>query len=190
MRILNAEAIEAMSQDTVPLVQLVRFDFPAETLGLNTSNRNFTYGGVEYRGAAGLGSIATIEDSPGEIKGLVFTLNGAASEMVALALDNSDEWQGTPITVGTAVLDQNYQIVDVLDDWVGFGDVMSLSEDGESCTLQATAESSAVDLTRSTPLTYSLADQRAIDPTDLGFSLIASQIEQPIVWPTKEWYYK
>lgn len=190
MKILTPQLIAALSQPVVPLVQLVKFDFATGTLGLNTSNMAITWDGVVYQGALGLGSISPIEDGPGEIKGLNLTLNGGPAELIALALDSADQWQGTPVSIWTAVLDSNYQLVGVELDWSGTGDVMGISEDGEKCTISATAESSAVDLLRSNVLHYSQADQYQFDATDLGFNHVVDKSDEPIVWPAKEWYYK
>ena len=190
MKVLTTALATALSNKTVPLVQLVKFEFGNNVLGLNTSNFTIDWGGVSYAGAAGLGTISPVDDSPGEIKGITLTLNGAPAEMVALALDSSDEWQGAPVTVYTAVLDENYKIAGVTLDWSGFGDVMSIAEDGEKCTIAATAESSAVNLLRSTVLHYSAADQSAIDATDLGFNMVTDKSDEPVVWPAKEWFYK
>ena len=190
MKTLTPQLIAALSQPVVPLVQLVKFAFKGGTMGLNSSNVNFDHAGVEYRGAGGLGTVTPSEDSAGEVKGITLTLNGAPASMVALALDGSNEWQGTPIEVHTAVLDQDYQVAGVLTDWTGFGDVMGISEDGEKCTIQATAESSAVDLIRSKSALYNNPDQQRIDPTDRGLEYVTDKSDEPIVWPAKAWYYK
>lgn len=190
MRSLPTAATAALSQPAVPLVQLVRLRFPGGDVALNTSNWTLVWDGVTYHGAAGLGDIATIVDGPGEVKGLQFSLAGVSAAMVSLALDDAAEWQGVPIEIRTAILDSSYQVVDAPMEWSGLGDTMSLSEDGETCAVTATAESSAVDLLRGHPLTYSDADQQSLYPGDRAFEYVASQADQPVVWPAKEWFYK
>lgn len=191
MRSLSAPTLAALAQPEVPLVQLILLQFPGGTVALNSSNWNIVWGGHTYLGASGLGEIAAIEDGAGEVKGLQFTLSGVSAASVSLALDDSGEWPGTPITIRTAVLDAaTGQVVDAPLDWVGRGDTMGLSEDGATCRVTATAESTAVDLLRGSPLTTSHADQQSVSPTDRAFEFVAKQADQPVVWPAKEWFYK
>ena len=189
MKTLSSELLAALQAPVVPLVQLVQLQFAAGTVALNTSNWDLTFEGDTYRGAYGLGTISPIEDAPGEIRGLQFELSGASAAAIALALDGSDEWQGTPVRILTALLDPStYQILDVGQEWTGLGDTMNIQEDGETAIVQATAESTAVDLLRGVPLTYSDADQKALYPADRAFELVVSQTGQPVVWPAKEWF--
>lgn len=190
MRGLTTPAATALGQPAVPLVQLLRMRFPSGDVALNSSNWTIVWGGVTYQGAAGLGDVSPISDSPGEVKGLQFTLSGVSAAMVSLALDDAAEWQGVPIEIRTAILGSSYQVVDAPLEWSGLGDTMGLSEDGEACTVTATAESSAVDLLRGHPLTYSDADHQSLHPGDRAFEYVTSQADQPVVWPAKEWFYK
>jgi hypothetical protein len=191
MRSLSSPTLAALAQPEVLLVQLILLQFPSGTLALNSSNWHLTWDGIIYQGASGLGEISAIEDSPGEVKGLQFTLSGASAASISLALDDASEWPGTPITIRTAVLSAaTGQIVDAPLDWVGRGDTMGISEDGGTCRVTATAESTAVDLLRGSPLTTSHADQQSVSPGDRAFEYVASQADQPVVWPAKEWFYR
>lgn len=190
MRSLSGPAVAALGQPTVPLVQLVLLSF-SPPIALNTSNWDLTFGGVVYKGAYGIGSISEIEDSPGEIKGLQFTLSGVDSANISLAMDDAAVVQGTPVTIRTAVLDgSTYQIVDAPIEWSGTLDTMSIVEDGDTCTIQVTAESSAVDLLRGSALTYSNADQQALYPGDRAFEYVLPQSNSPFVWPSRDWFIK
>ncbi len=189
MRSLGAPVLAALSQGSVALVQLIELAF-SSPVRLNTSTMNITFGGNTYTAAAGLGQIGAIEDSPGEIKGLQFTLSGVAASSISLALDSADEWQGVPVTIRTAILDAEYQVVDAPIEWTGTGDTMSLSEDGETAVVTATAESSAVDLLRGHPLTTSDVDQQTVSPGDRAFEYVTSQADQPVVWPSREWFMR
>jgi len=190
MRALAAPTVAALAQPAVPLVQLIHLAFPSGAIALNSSTWNLEWAGVTYLGAYGLGTVSAIEDGPGEVRGLQFRLSGVAAEQVALALDGADEWQGVAVTVRTAILNADYQVVDAPVDWTGYGDTMGISEDGGTAVVEATAESSAVDLLRGNPSTYSDADQRAIYPADRAFEYVVSQADQPVVWPAKSWFYK
>jgi hypothetical protein len=187
---LSTAATQALAASTVNVTQLLLLEFPSETVALNSSNLDLEYGGITYKGAYGMGGISEIQDAPGEIKGVQFVLNGGSADLIALALDESKQWQGTPVTIRTAILNENYEIVDAPTIWIGKGDVMSISEDEGATTIQATAESSAVDFMRGDPLVYNDADQQVLYPGDLGFNLILSQVDKQVVWPARSWYYK
>lgn len=190
MKTLTSSAVQALSSGTVNVVQLLLLQFTGSSIALNTSNFDFDYGGITYKGAYGMGSISEVDDSPGEIKGIQFTLNGGSADLISLALDDAKLWQGTPVTLRTAILSDDYVILDAPTTWIGFGDTMSIAEDDSTTMIHATAESSAVDFMRSDPLVYNHADQQVLYPSDLGFNLILSQIDKQVVWPAKSFFYK
>ena len=193
MRSLGASTLTALAQSSVPIVQLVALQFSTNggtDIFLNTSNWNIVYGGNTYLGAYGLGSIGAVDDSPGAIKGLQLTLSGAAASAVALALDGSDQWQGTPVVIRTAILGANYAVTEAPIEWTGRGDVLSLSEDGQTATITATAESTAVDLLRGSAMTYSDGDQQSLYAGDLAFAYVVDQADKPVIWPSKEYFQK
>jgi hypothetical protein len=191
VKTLSGGVLSVLAGPSVPLVQLIRMDFTSGTIAMNTSNLTLTWGGYTYTGASGLGTIQAINDAPGEVKGLQFTMSGVSANAVSLALDGADEWQGTPVTILTAILDPStYAVLDAETEWTGLGDTMTLTEDGDQCTVSATAESSAVDLLRGIPLTYTDADQQTLHPGDSAFMYVNQQSEQPIVWPDRQYYVK
>ena len=187
MRSLGAPAIAVLNGQTVLMVQLVYLGF-VSPIGLNLSNFDIVYSGTTYKGAGSIGAVSEIDDSPGEIKGLTFSLSGVDPAYIALALDDAAVVQGTPCHIRTALLDSNYQVVDAPLDWSGRLDTMSITEDGETCTISVTAESTAVDLLKGYASTFSDPDQRAIDPTDRAFEYLNSQVGQPVVWPHRQWF--
>jgi hypothetical protein len=61
-------------------------------------------------------------------------------------------------------------------------DVMTINEQGESCTVSLTAESRLIDLERSRVRRWTSEDQKQIDSTDKGFEFINSLQEAAIQW--------
>lgn len=186
MKSIAAPAAAALNASVLTIVQLVLMQFPGQTIALNSSNRAIDFGGVTYAGAAGLGTISEIVDSPGEIKGLQFEMSGVPVENIALALADETIVQGAPVTIRLAILSQSGQVLDAPIDWTGRMDTMSILEDGATCSISATVESSAVDLLRGNALTTSNADQQFLYPGDRAFEYLLSQANVPIVWPTKQ----
>lgn len=191
MKTVSGDVTTALAATEAAIVQLIKLDFPSGAVLLNTSNWALVWDGDTYLGANGLGTISAIEDAPGEVRGLQFELSGAASAAISLALDGADEWQGTPVTILTALFDMSdYTIIDAGVEFTGLGDTLTIQEDGENAVIQATVESSAVDLLRGVPITYTHADQQVLYPGDLAFQYVNDQADQPIVWPAKEWFRK
>lgn len=187
MKALTSPAAAALSASVLSIVQLVYMQFPGLPVALNSSNRNIVFDGVTYLGANGLGAINAIDDSPGEVKGLSLSMSGVPSDYLALALDDSNIVQGTLLTIRLAILSEAGAVLDAPIDWVGRLDTMSIEEDGDTCTIAVTAESTAVDLLRGTPMTYSNADQQALYLGDRAFEFVNSQTGKPIVWAGKQW---
>ena len=162
----------------------------ADVIALSSSNFNIPFGGVIYKGAYGLATISQIEDSPGEVKGLSFQMAGSSAVSIGLALDGADQWQGSTIRIFTCLLSSNYLVTDAVLEWSGFGDTFSIEESQAGATLNASAESSAVDLLRGSILTISNADQRILFPSDRAFEYITDQVGKPVVWPARAYFLK
>ena len=192
MKSLSPEGVAAIEADFVGLIQMIKFLLPSPVC-LNTSNWDFVFEGDTYRGAYNMGRISQIEDSHGEIKGLQLEMAGSSSEMLSLALDDARVWQRTEIQVRSGIIgliDDVYTLLDAPLVWSGVGDTLNLQEEDGSSIIQATAESKSVDYLRGHLLSYSDVDQQMLYPGDLGMNLIVAQSDRPVVWPTKEFFFK
>lgn len=195
MKSLNAGALSLISAGLITQVLLLKLEFVGGTkVCLNTSNYNFTYSGDSYLGAYGLGTIAAVRDSAGELTGLEFEIGATSSATMTILLDEADQWQGATVTLYTALVSHDdtngYTIEDVGTEFVGYGDTFTLRENASSAWLVATCESSHLDMIRGTPMTYSDGDQKTINANDRFFEFVVSQSDTPVVWPAKEWFYK
>lgn len=189
MRTLSSPVLAALASGSVALVQMVYLDFASVPIALNLSNWDLVWDGITYKGAYGLGSISSVTDKPGEVQGLTLELFGDGATM-ARALDGSNEVQGTMCVIRTAIIETvNYTVVDAPIEWTGYLDTMTVAEDGQQASVSVSAESRAVDLMRGNPSFYSDADQRAIDPTDGAFAYVVDQLDKPLIWPAKAFYY-
>lgn len=189
MKSVSPAFAAALAGPAPTVAQLVAMYFPTGTVALNSMNRDIDLGGLTYRGAAGLGEIGAIKDSAGsEVQGLQFTMSAVAAEILALALADATVVQGTRTVIRLALIGSDGVIIDAPVDWDGYLDTMPISADGQTCTITATAESSAVDLLRGNAMTNSNADQQALYPGDRSMEYIVAQAEVPIVWPTKQYY--
>lgn len=193
MKTLASGVATALASGQVAIVQLVHLAFSSGAAALNTSTWDLVYGGVTYQGAAGLGSISAVTDKPGEVQGITLEIFGDAAN-IALALDASDIVQGTVCTIRTAVVDiSSESAITVLDapaEWVGILDTMSIGEDGQQCGVRVTAESRAVDLLRGTPWRYTTEEQHLVNATDDSFKYVVDQVDKPVIWPAKAFFYQ
>lgn len=191
MKTVSVDAQAAMAAGAVRMALLVLIEFPAGDVALNTSNYPLVWDGTTYQGAYGLGSIAPVRDSAGQVQGLQFELAATSTATVTLALDGSDQWQGAPVTLRVAVIsDSSLTVLDAPVEWAGYGDVFTLRETDQGAVVVASAESAQIDMLRGTPLTYSHADQQSLVPGDRFFEFVTAQADKPVVWPSKEWFYK
>lgn len=191
MKAYSAAVISALENGELPLVAFVRIAFPSGVVALNDSNWHFQWGGDLYKGAAALAGVSPITDGGGEPGGLVFELLEFSSAYIALALDDADEVQGSPIDIRCAILDKaTYQIIDAPIVWRGYADTMQIGEDAKSGSIALTAENKGVDLLRGNPRVYSDGDQQAVWPGDRYYEYVNDQSDKPVIWPSREWFFK
>jgi len=189
MKTLSSPTLAALAGGSVAIVQLIHLNFATPT-ALNTSTWNLDFGGVNYKGAYGLGQISAVTDKPGEVQGITLELFGDAA-IVALALDDADVVQGTVCTIRTAIIETtNYTVLDAPIEWIGTLDTMSIGEDGNSASIRVTAESKAVDMLRGTPMFYSNSDQRTVNAADGSFKYVIDMQDRPVIWPSREFFFK
>lgn len=189
MKTFAEPILPVLASGSVAIVQLLYLGF-ATPICLNVSNWHLDWAGYTYRGAYGLGTISPITDKPGEVQGITLELFGDAAA-VALALDESDLVQGTPCIIRTAIIETDtYTVLDAPVEWAGTLDTMAIAEDGTTASIRATAESRAVDLLRGSTVMYSDADQRLLNPLDASFAYVVDQIDKPIIWPAREYYFQ
>lgn len=191
MKSLAAPVLAALASGSIAIVQLVELVFTSGTIRLNSSNWNLVYGGNTYTGAYGLGSVSPVTDQPGEVQGVTLVLSGGDPVRIALALDDADEVQGAIVRIRTAIISTtDYTVLEAPPDWLGKCDTMSIGEDGQQAEIRVSAESNAVDLLRGTPVTLTEADQQALFPGDRAFEYVVSQIDQPVIWPSREFFFR
>lgn len=186
MRTLSLAEQAALSASTVPWVVLVELHL-SQTLYLCSAGIDLDVGGITYMGTRGLGRIDTVADSPAEIKPLSFELSGVPSTAVATVL--TERVRGRLIRVLSLLLDpETGRPLTPRLRWQGRGDVMALREQGGMATISVTAEHVAADLLRGRPSYWSDAEQRRLYPGDPSLQYMAPQVEQRIVWPSKEFF--
>jgi hypothetical protein len=186
VRTLSGPVLAAIATGRVGLAQFVFADLSVPQY-INTSGWDIDWNGHTWLGGIGIGTIDTIEDSPGEVKGLRFDLSGVPSSLIAVSL--AEPLQGKVCTIYTAIFDLDaFQVLDGYVEWSGFLDTMQLQEQNATAAISVTAEHAGIDLIRARVSKYTAQDQKLIDPADLGFQYVIDQSDQPIVWPAASFF--
>ena len=191
MKTYTPPVLAALGASAVAVVQLLHLNFSSGVVALNLSTWDLVFDGVTYKGAYGLGAISAVTDKPGEVQGITLELAGGPADRITLALDAADVVQGTVCTIRTAIIETTgYTVLDAPIEWLGTLDTMSIAEDGQSASIRITAESRAVALLRGTPSFYAEADQTAISATDHSMQYVVDQVDKPVIWPAKAFFYQ
>jgi len=136
-----------------------------------------------WTGVGTLGSIGAVEETA-ELRatGCVFTLSGADTSVISLAL--SEHVQGRPVTWWLAFFDDNWAMLDApIQVFKGRMDTMEIAEDGPTCIVRLTAENRLIDFERpANPRFYTAEDQKRLYPGDKGLDYVQSLQEKTIYW--------
>jgi hypothetical protein len=132
-----------------------------------------------YTGGGSLISISSIEEGADiGAKGVSMTLTGVSSSILAIALTENYQYRIANIYIGTIASGT----VSSYKAFSGRLDVMTIQEEGETCTINLTAENRLIDLERSRVRRWTSEDQKQIDSSDKGFEFINSLQEAAIKW--------
>jgi len=157
----------------------VELEFDSGTLRLWNGYGDLTFCGNTYTGGGTLIGISAIEEAA-EIgaKGVSMTLTGISSSILSYALTENYKYRIVNIHLGaiTSGTVSSYKV------FSGRMDVMSIAEEGETCTITLTAESRLIDLERPRLRRWTSEDQKALDANDKGFEFVNSLQEGTIKW--------
>lgn len=176
----------AADAGTVYPMLLGAFDFESAPVNVHTGMGDFVYNGITYSGVGDMGGMSAIDESEEtRANGVNFTLNGIPSANVASIL--SDSYRNRTCTVHLALfssLTATSPITAPAVLFVGRMDQATMDDDGETATINLSAESRLVDLQRSRERRYTDEDQRA-NPSytaDLGLQYVAGLQDKELLW--------
>jgi len=182
-----SSAMQAVSTaDVVRPIFLVRMVFDSgETpneLNLWSGVGDLTYDSETYTGVGDLLGISPVtETSDMQASGINVTLTGVKSSLVVIAKDH--EYQGRPLTVLLGAFDASGNLVaDPTVIFSGFMDTMTISESGETSTINIAVENKLIAFERAKVRRYTAEDQKIDYPTDKGFEFVTAIVEKEIIW--------
>jgi len=153
--------------------------FDSGALRLWNGYGDLTIDSNTYTGGGSLIGVSAIEEAA-EIgaKGVSMSLTGISSSILTTALTENYQYRIANIYVGaiTSGTVSSYKV------FSGRMDVMTIAEEGETCTITLTAESRLIDLERPRLRRWTSEDQKALDANDKGFEFVNSLQEASIKW--------
>lgn len=170
---LHSSTATALEQPVVYALNLVYMNFPGGALRLHTGYGTISFGGNDFTGAGNLGQISEIEETTDlRAAGISLALSGVPSELLSKVL--SENIRNRDIKIWFCTCDDQMQIVGtailVFD---GKMDTMAIDDQGQTSSIQVTAESRLIDLARPRTQVYTDEFQRTIDATDNGLEYLA-----------------
>lgn len=183
-RNLSTNTINATSALLVLPIVFVEVAFSSGYLSLHTGYGDLTFNGSTYTGAGGLLGISEVEEDTDTCShGCRFSLNGLDAGMTAAFLQ--EQYQGRPVRAWLAFFNADGSqtlLADPYEFFTGRLDTASMSVDGDSAALEASAESELIDLRRSREQRYTHVNMTRLNPTDKGFEFVEGIQNRAILW--------
>lgn len=205
MRNISTGMLNEFSSGSVNPIILAELYFDAETLRMWTGYGDLDWNGNNYIGGGNLIGFSPIEETEDtEAKGLVASLSGIPSSLIATALLErtrgrpfrlylgaqatatfvaTEDEPGTVLTEdGGRVKLENSLIEYPYRIFSGLMDVMEFTDDAETATIRLSVESALIVGQRAKTRRYTLEDQKKYYPSDLGLEFINQLQDKEIVW--------
>lgn len=205
MRDLTPEMVAEFSGQSVQPVLMAEFFFDSQTIGMFTGYGTLQWGDKEFLGGGNFIGLSPMEETQElEAKGVVLSLNGIPSNLVALALNENvknrpvriylasidtqrrvatEDEPGAVLTEGgdyvlleNNLIDSPYQI------FSGLMDVMEFADSGDTADIRVTAENILLIGQRAKLSRYTDEEQRKRFPDDRGLEFINRLQDREIVW--------
>lgn len=160
----------------------IKFEFESGDFNIWTGNQNKEWENDTYLGAGYILGIERIEESQDlKASSVSFTLSGIFSNVIALALTSN--YQGRPVTMWFAVLDQNGSVLsNPYEVFKGRMDIIAFTDNGETSDFTIKCESNAIDIRKAKARRFTPEDQKLDYPDDKGLEFIPKIQDIEIVW--------
>lgn len=164
---------------------LIELQLASATLRLCSLDFNVEWDGHSWLGLRGAGSIEPIEETPGDVTGMLFTLRGVQESEIAAVL--AEPVQGRTAIIRFAVLDKSTEPPSLVVDpnvWQGLLDVQRFKEAGG--IVSVSAENRLVEWDRPRLLRFTHEDHQRLHPGDNFFKFVPQMVERSIIIFSKE----
>jgi hypothetical protein len=180
-RSLGSALVAEVTADTLKPIVLVKMEFDEGDLNLWNGIGELIWDGDTYAGAGALLGISEIEGTANlQANGVNISLNGIPSAILSLAL--SSDYQNRPASIWLSAIDSDGLLVTPYLIFKGLMDSMTISEDGQDCSINLAIENELVTLERPRVRNYTPEDQGITFSGDKGLDFIASLQNAEITW--------
>lgn len=187
MRNIPAEIITALEASVFRPLFLVEIQFDT-VLRFSSSSGPVTVAGVEYIGAANLGSISSSKENSGlEPNQISIKLAGISD--ASLAAVGTSNYINRPVTVKVAMVDEDGGVIGntAMNYFIGKTDDVKFVY-GQQSAIEITARDRLADWARPKVERNMNADQQAKYPGDRGFEFVGQVTDKKIIWPKGEYF--
>lgn len=161
-------------------IALVEIGFASGTVRLWSGIGDLSWGGNTFNGAGTLGKISPISEAAEmQANGISLTLSGIPTNLLNYCLSEVRPSKKVRVWLG-AMAPDNTVIVDPYLAFVGYTDVPTMEDNGESCSISISCEPRWIDR-RSRVWRYTDQDQSILSPTDTGFRF-TKDCSKPFYW--------
>ncbi len=170
---------EVLKSEVEPVV-FVKMEFTT-TMYVWSGVGAITWDSHTWSGVGNFGNISPAKETKGtQAESMTFELSGIPSDMLSIALE--ENYQGRGVSAWLGFMSSGSILADPTMFFSGFMDVMTISEQGDSCTVSVTAESVLADLLKTREWRYTHEDQIAQYPGDKGLEFVAALQDKEILW--------
>lgn len=180
----------ALEAPVVAWAFFVEMQFASETIRVSNFNKTFSWGGFDWLGLGGLGSISEIKSTEKvEPNAVTLGLNIAQSDWLAFSVGSVEEYRGLPVTIWQCPLTPEHTLIDdPLLAWEGDMDVVAVSVEADGAesagSISLRCEPASKRLRRRNALRVNAAQHKLNHPTDTGFDYQADLLANPQTWLT------
>lgn len=181
-RTIAGGMLAALQADEHRPIRLMEFQFDGGTLRYWTGVGDLSWDGKTWEGSGHLLQADKVEETiDDKATGAAWVLSGIPSALIAVAED--EDYQERPAAMWLAEIDGTGAIVsDPVKDFAGRMDVMTTTDQGETCTIGLTAESRVIDQDRPNRRDVTHEDQLIDYPADLGMEFVARMQDVQLKW--------
>lgn len=181
MRDLSSGVQSAIEADQVQPILFFEGEFASGTVRVWSGIGDLGWNSVTWTGVGSLGSVSSIDESADiQANGVTVTLSGIPSDLISLALQDSQQGKIGKIYFG--FMSNGSVISDPVLMFEGRLDVPAIQEDGETSVIQITYESRLIDLQKPRDSLYTNEEQQLRYAGDLGFEFVPALQDAEIVW--------
>ena len=180
-RTLDADLLAGAESGEFKYIVFIKLAFPSGTVSLHNGVGTHSFGGDDYLGVGGFGSIDVLEDTLDLVsKPISLTLSSITQEIIDAVL--ADDVFGRDADVFLGALDDGYQLIGTPDNWFsGHMETVQLimgEEDGIKIRLQSRASR----LRLRNNKRYTLEDHQVDYPGDRFFEFLSALQDAQVSW--------